>query len=84
VPGGGLACTTTPRRSRSTTRKATPYPSTIDVAGESGVVTEVAVTLRRASRTRPSDVDVLLVSPDGDTSIVLPDSCGADPITNTT
>ncbi len=44
---------------------STPYPSIINVAGRSGVVSKVAVTLVGLSHTYPGDLDVLLVGPDG-------------------
>jgi len=44
---------------------ATPYPSIINVAGRSGVVSKVAVTLVGLSHTWPGDLDILLVGPDG-------------------
>jgi subtilisin-like proprotein convertase family protein len=56
--------------------QATPYPSPIDVQGMTGRVTDVQVTLRGVTHPRPSDLDVLLVSPDGDMAVVMSDSCG--------
>jgi subtilisin-like proprotein convertase family protein len=44
---------------------ANPYPSTIQVAGLVGTVTKVTVTLVGFSHTYPSDLDVVLASPDG-------------------
>jgi subtilisin-like proprotein convertase family protein len=52
---------------------ASPYPSTISVAGLSGIVTDVNVTLKGFTHTWPSDVDVLLVGPAGQNLIVLSD-----------
>jgi len=46
--------------------KATPYPSAINVAGRSGVITNVTVALKGFSHTWPSDLDILLVGPNGD------------------
>ena len=39
---------------------ATPYPSTINVSGEVGTITNVAVTLHGMSHSNPGDVNVLL------------------------
>jgi subtilisin-like proprotein convertase family protein len=64
--------------------QATPYPSAVDVQGRSGVITDVTVTLHRFSHEAPNDVDILLVSPDGDSSIVMSDTCGHEPVTNYT
>ncbi|MGD9875083.1 MAG: S8 family serine peptidase [Kiritimatiellia bacterium] len=46
--------------------KASPYPSTISVAGLAGTVSKVVVTLNGFSHTWPEDVDIILVSPDGE------------------
>lgn len=47
------------------TALATPYGSTINVAGQTGVISSLKVTLTGYSHTNPNDVDILLVSPDG-------------------
>ena len=44
---------------------ATPYPSTITVAGITDPVARVTVTLKQASHTFPDDIDILLVGPTG-------------------
>jgi subtilisin-like proprotein convertase family protein len=44
---------------------ATPYPSSVAVAGLSGQVTKATVSLRGFSHTYPEDVDIILVAPDG-------------------
>ena len=44
---------------------ATPFPSTITVAGMTATVIHVTVTLRKYSHSCPNDVDVLLVGPSG-------------------
>jgi subtilisin-like proprotein convertase family protein len=56
--------------------RASDYPSTIDVQGLPGRITDVTVALRGLSHTRPADLDILLVSPDGDDSFVMSDACG--------
>jgi hypothetical protein len=48
-----------------TSGPADPYPSTIDVSGVAGTITDVNVTLTGYSHTFPSDVGVLLVGPTG-------------------
>ena len=55
---------------------ATPYPSTITVSGETGVVQEVTVTLNRFRHDFPDDVDILLVGPQGQSVILLSDAGG--------
>lgn len=44
---------------------ATPYPSTISVAGLPGVLSKATVTFSNLSHTWPSDIDSILVSPSG-------------------
>ncbi len=45
--------------------KATPYPSVLNVSGLVGTVTHVSVTLNGFAHEYPSDVNMVLVSPDG-------------------
>ncbi|HMJ76080.1 MAG TPA: PKD domain-containing protein, partial [Iamia sp.] len=52
---------------------ANPYPSNIVVAGASGVVTDVDVTLTNVSHTHIRDIDVLLVAPNGTTTLLMQD-----------
>src|SRR5689334_24815951 len=49
---------------------ASPYPSTIAVAGMTGVVTRVTVTLLGLTHPFPDDLDLLLVSPTGQKSVL--------------
>jgi subtilisin-like proprotein convertase family protein len=49
--------------------------STIDVQELTGRVRDVNVTLRDFSHSAPADVDILLVSPDGDATTVMSDAC---------
>lgn len=60
---------------------ATPYPSTINVAGAQGTVTGVTVSLRGLSHTFPSDLDMLLVAPDGRRMVILSDVGGSTGVT---
>ena len=55
---------------------ATPYPSTITVAGLSGIVTNVTATLRGFTHSYPHDVGVLLVGPKGQKIVLMGNSCG--------
>ncbi len=52
---------------------ASPYPSVINVSGQTGVVTKVTVTLTGFSHTFPDDVDILLVAPNGTSAIIMSD-----------
>jgi subtilisin-like proprotein convertase family protein len=55
--------------------QASPYGSPITVSGQPGRITDVYVTLRGVDHGRVSDLDFLLVSPDGETSVVMAGSC---------
>lgn len=55
---------------------ADPSPSTIELSGIGGTITDVDVTLSGLSHTWPSDLVVILESPDGDTTILTND-CGS-------
>jgi hypothetical protein len=52
---------------------ALPYPSTIDVSGLSGTITEMTVSLNGFGHTFPKDVDMLLVAPDGTDAVIFSD-----------
>lgn len=56
---------------------ATPYPSTIAVAGALNGITDVNVTLSSFDHTIPDDVDVLLVGPAGQQAVLMSDVGGA-------
>jgi subtilisin-like proprotein convertase family protein len=56
---------------------AAPYPSTVNVAGTTGVVTDVRVRLTGLTHTHIPDLDILLVGPGGQSVILLSDA--ADP-----
>jgi subtilisin-like proprotein convertase family protein len=52
---------------------ANPYPSTINIAGVPGLVSKVTVTLSNITHTWPADLDILLVSPNGERVMLLSD-----------
>ncbi|NHA67138.1 beta strand repeat-containing protein [Phycicoccus flavus] len=52
---------------------ASPYPSTIDVSGMAGAVTDVTLTLPSVTHGGLADVDMLLVAPTGQNLVVLSD-----------
>lgn len=56
---------------------ASPYPSTITVAGVTGLVGKVTATLSNFTHTFPQDLDVLLVGPGGAKSILMASAGGA-------
>lgn len=63
---------------------ANPYPATVMVSGLTGNTTKVTATINMFNHTFPSDVDVLLVSPTGQTVLLFSDVGGSTPITNIT
>jgi serine/threonine protein kinase/subtilisin-like proprotein convertase family protein len=72
-PTGPSPPTTIPQANAITIPKAgpgTPYPSTIEVSDMRGVVTDVNVTLDGLTHGFPTDLDAVLVGPDG-TSVSL-------------
>jgi uncharacterized repeat protein (TIGR01451 family) len=61
---------------------ASPYPSIITVSGVTGVVGKVTVTLNGFSHSFPSDVDALLVGPQGQKLMVMSDAGGGISVSN--
>ena len=55
---------------------AAPYPASINVAGLSGTIAKVTVSLNGLNHTFPDDLDILLVGPQGQSLIVLSDVGG--------
>jgi len=55
---------------------ASPYPSNVAVSGVTNPVTKVTVTLTGFNHTFPSDVDILVVGPGGQTFILVSDVIG--------
>jgi subtilisin-like proprotein convertase family protein len=64
--------------------QATPYPFGIGVGGLGSSVTDVNVTLRGLTHTWPDDIGVLLVSPAGQSTILMADSGGGDDVSGVT
>jgi subtilisin-like proprotein convertase family protein len=67
----------------STGSPATPYPSTITVAG-AGTIQSLAVRLNGLSHTFPDDLDVLLVGPGGQRVMLMSDVGGDPDLVSTT
>ena len=63
---------------------ATPYPSTILVAGLTGNIASMTLTLFGLSHTFPDDIDVLLVGPTGVSLIVMSDTGGLNSLVGVT
>ena len=60
---------------------ATTYPASINVAGMSGTVSKVTVTLSGIAHTNPDDLDILLSSPDGRRVLLMSDAGGGGDLT---
>lgn len=63
---------------------ATPYPSPITVTGVTGTVGRVTATLNNLSHTFASDIDVLLVGPSGQDTILMSSAGNGFGVTNAT
>jgi uncharacterized repeat protein (TIGR01451 family) len=61
---------------------ASPYPSTITISGVPGVVSKAVLKLSKVSHSFPHDINVLLVSPTGQSVLALAHCGGAHSITN--
>jgi subtilisin-like proprotein convertase family protein len=59
---------------------AYPYPSNVVVTGAGGVVTDVDVTLLDVSHAHVRDLDVLLVAPNGATTLLVSDVGPSSPV----
>ena len=57
----------------NTIATSTPYGSTINVSGLSGVISDLNVTLHAINHAASADIDVLLVSPNGKSLVLLSD-----------
>ena len=55
---------------------ANPYPAVRTVSGETGVITDVNVSINGIWHERPDDLDMLLVGPHGQRTVLMSDACG--------
>lgn len=60
----------------ATVGTANPYPSTINVSGLTGNITNITVTFDNFNHTFPDDMDIMLVSPSGKSLMIMSDSGG--------
>ena len=67
-----------------TSGPATPYPSLIGVQTPGSTITKVTATLHGFGHTFPSDVDVLLVGPTGQSVVLMSDVGGGIDVSNLT
>lgn len=63
---------------------ATPYPSTINVTGMTGIIIDINVVLYGVGHTWPDDIDIVLVSPTGQAVTLMSDCGGSTDINNLT
>jgi len=61
---------------------ASPYPSTINVAGITGTVSKVTVTLSNLWHGNPDFLDVMLIGPSGAATLLMSDAGGSTDVTN--
>lgn len=61
---------------------ASPYGSPINISGVSGVISTISVTLNGFTHSSPADVDILLVSPNGKSVVVMSDAGGTAAVSN--
>jgi hypothetical protein len=61
-----------------------PYPSTINVSGEAGPITNLTVTLHGMSHTFPGHVNMLLVGPGGQAIVLMSAAMGNNPMSGLT
>jgi len=58
------------------------YPSSISVAGLSGSVSSIDVSINNITHPYPDDLDIILVGPGGQRSVLMSDAGGAPDLTN--
>jgi subtilisin-like proprotein convertase family protein len=64
---------------------ANPFPSTIVVSGfKKGKILDVNVTVNNISHTNPDEIDILLVAPNGQPTLLKNNAGGSDDVTDVT
>ena len=63
---------------------ASPYPSTIAVSGLAGTLVKATVSLSLINHTWPDDLDILLVGPQGQTTLLMSDAGSSYDLVNAT
>jgi subtilisin-like proprotein convertase family protein len=81
-PGGGTQTFSNTASILIPDGSASPYPSTITVAGMSGLITKVVVKLTGLNHTYPDDIDLLLVGPGGQKVLLMSDVGGGFDVGN--
>jgi hypothetical protein len=83
-PGGTISFANPAAVTIPTSGNGSPYPSSIDASGLTGTVTKVTATLGGFGHSFPDDVDVLLVGPGGQTTLLLSDAGGGGVVSGLT
>ncbi len=63
---------------------ATPYPSQINIAGRTGTITNMSLTLSKFTHANVKDVNMLLVGPTGTGVVIFSHASGNRPVTDRT
>lgn len=63
---------------------AATFPSVLSVSNAAGRLVNVSVTLSNLSHAYPDDLDIVLVSPSGDSVMLMSDTCGGEPLEHVT
>jgi subtilisin-like proprotein convertase family protein len=71
-----------PPQPMSAVLTSTPYPSTINITGLTGTITDVDIVLNDVGHPFPEDLDVLLVAPDGTNLLLMSDTGGNNQTSN--
>ena len=81
VPGGAAASTYTNPNAVAIPEvgEGSPYPSTITVTDLPGAVTRARVTLNQLTHRYQSDLEIVVVAPDGRFTPLMDGACGDDP-----
>jgi hypothetical protein len=82
APAGAAVFTSNSPITIPTQGGATPYPSTIDVSGQAGAVTNVTASLNGFTASFPADIDMLLVGPGGQNVVLMADAGAGNPVAN--
>ncbi len=83
-PGGTTSFASASAVTIPTSGNASPYPASITASGLTGTVMKVTATLSGFAHTFPDDVDVLLVGPGGQKTLLLSDAGGGGAVTGLT
>jgi subtilisin-like proprotein convertase family protein len=83
-PGGTTSFANPAAVTIPTSGNASPYPASITASGLTGTVMKVTATLSGFAHTFPDDVDVLLVGPGGQKTLLLSDAGGGGAVTGLT